>query len=67
MKRLFIILLVLTCLPAFPLAGEYQLKPDLKVVLPEVAEPWRVLTEPTPQLLEHMIEHEIEEAAEQQK
>ena len=67
MKKLFIVLLVLTCLPALTLAGEYQLKPDLKVVLPEVSEPWQVLTEPTPQMLEHMIEHEIEEAAEQGK
>jgi hypothetical protein len=49
------------------MAGTYQLKPDLRVTLPDVAAPWSVSTEPNQELVEHLAEHVLEEAASQGK
>lgn len=67
MRRIAILLLIILSLPCLASAGVYQLKPALKIVLPEVAAPWSVSTEPTAELVEHLAEHVVEEAAEKGK
>lgn len=64
MKRISFLLLVWIFLPNLAMAGVYELKPGLKVVLPEVASPWKVTTEPSQELVEHLTEHILEEAKE---
>jgi hypothetical protein len=51
-------------LPLVAAAEVYELKPGLKVALPEVPAPWTVSREPVPALVEHIAEHLQEEAAE---
>lgn len=67
MKKIAVLFVAVLTLPLMSLAEEYRLKPDLKVVLPEVPAPWSVSTEPPPELVEHLAEHLREEAAEKGK
>ena len=67
MKRITTLLLALMLLPALALGATFQLKPDLKVNLPELTAPWVVSTEPPAELVEHLTEHVLEEAAAQGK
>lgn len=67
MKRVTTLLLALMLLPALAMGATFQLKPDLKVSLPEVAAPWVVSTEPPTELIQHLTEHVLEEAAAQGK
>lgn len=67
MKRLSMLLLALMLLPTLALGATYQLKPDLKVHLPDLAAPWVVSTEPPTELVDHLTEHVLEEAAAQGK
>jgi len=52
---------------AMAMSEVYQLKPDLKVVLPDVAAPWIVSTEPSSELVDHLTELVLKEAAEKGK
>jgi hypothetical protein len=63
MKKITVFLWVFLILPGLIMAKTFQLKPDLKVVLPDVEAPWSVSTEPIEALVEHLSEHVIEEAA----
>lgn len=67
MKRITTLLLALMLLPALALGATFQLKPDLKVNLPELTAPWVVSTEPPAELIEHLTEHVLEEAQAQGK
>lgn len=64
MKKLILLLLIVLLVPALALAGTFQLEPDLKIVLSELSDPWAASTEPNPELIDHLAEHVIEEAAE---
>jgi len=68
MKRFSVLLLaILLLLPLTAAAETYEIKPGLKLMLPELAAPWTVSREPAPALLEHMAEHMQEDAASQGK
>lgn len=68
MKRFTVLLLViLLLLPLTAAAETYEIKPGLKLTLPELPAPWSVSREPAPALLEHMAEHMQEDAARQGK
>lgn len=67
MKRVWILMSALLLLPVLAHAAAFQLKPDLKVVLPEVATPWSVSTEPPAELVDHLTEHVLEDAQAQGK
>lgn len=67
MKRMTTLLLALMLLPALAMGATFQLKPDLKVTLPDLAAPWVASTEPPAELVEHLTEHVLEEAAAQGK
>ncbi len=64
MKKIRLLLIVWLLFPTLAMAGVFELKPGLKVVLPEVASPWKVTTEPSQELVEHLTEHILEEARE---
>lgn len=63
MKRVATLLLALMLLPALAMGATFQLKPDLKVTLPDLTAPWVASTEPPAELIEHLTEHVLEEAA----
>jgi hypothetical protein len=68
MKRIVtLVLFSLLLLPLSVAAEVFELRPGLKVVMPEVTAPWIVTTEPIPSLVEHIAEHIQEEAAEKGK
>lgn len=68
MKRFAALLLtILVFLPLTSAAETYEIKPGLKLTLPELSAPWAVSREPAPALLEHMAEHMQEDAARQGK
>lgn len=67
MKRVATLVLALMLVPALAMGATFQLKPDLKVNLPDLMAPWMVSTEPPAELVEHLAEHVLEEAAAQGK
>ncbi len=67
MKRVCLWLAAMLLLPVLASAAAFQLKPDLKIQLPEVSAPWSVSTEPPAELVEHLAEHVLEEAQAQGK
>lgn len=68
MKRIAALLLtILLLLPLTAAAETYEIKPGLKLSLPELSASWTVSREPAPALLEHMAEHMQEDAARQGK
>ena len=62
MQKRNILFLFFVLLPSLVIAGEYQLKPDLKVIIPEMTRQWIVSTEPTTELVEHLAEHVFDDA-----
>lgn len=68
MKKISALLLaVLFLLPLAAAAEIHEIKPGLKLSLPELPPSWTVSREPAPALLEHMAEHLQEDAAQQGK
>ncbi len=63
--RKLMLMLIMLLLPAALSAAEFELKPGLRVTLPDLAAPWVVTTEPTPALVEHLAEHLRDDAARQ--
>ncbi len=64
MKKISLFLIVWSLFPILAMAGVYELKPGLMVVFPEVSPPWKVTTEPSQELVEHLTEHILEDAKE---
>jgi hypothetical protein len=62
MKRVVFPLFLALLLPGLVLAGEFHLKPNLVVILPEVSPPWSVATEPDEAMVASLAEHLQEEA-----
>lgn len=62
MKKLWIAVLMLL-LPWTAWATTYQIEPGVSVVLPPLAAPWVVSTEPNSELIAHLSEHVVEDAA----
>lgn len=67
MKRIGVLLLAILLLPLVAAAGVYEIKPRVKLTLPDLPAPWIVSYEPAPALVEHMAEHLQEDAAKQGK
>jgi hypothetical protein len=64
MRRVLTVFLALFLLvPLVATAEVYEVRSGLKVVLPEISEPWVVTKEATPALVEHLAEHLMEDAA----
>lgn len=63
MRRILTLILVLLLQPLLAAAATHEIKPGLKLVLPEVPAPWVITSEPIPALVDHMAEHVAEEAA----
>ena len=67
MRKFSLLLALLFFLPGLVAAEVYQLKPTLKLKLPELISPWSASTEPDATLVKHLTEHVLEEAAEKGK
>lgn len=67
MKRICLLFVTMLLLPVLANAAAFQLKPDLKILLPEVSAPWNVSTTPPAELVDHLAEHVLEEAQAQGK
>jgi hypothetical protein len=63
MKKIQILCLILLLLPWGATAGVHDLKPGLKLLLPDLPAPWVISAEPIAALVNHMAEHVQEEAA----
>lgn len=64
MQRILSIWLVMfVFFPLVAMAEVYQVRPGLKVILPELSEPWVATKEASPALVEHLAEHLMEDAA----
>ena len=63
MKKILFLLTVLLVFPLFVSAQQFEPRPGLKVILPEVSDAWQAGAEAPANLLEHMIEHLREDAA----
>ena len=63
MRRLMTLMVCFQIFSGGVSAEVFQLETDLKIVLPQLAAPWSASTEPPPAMVEHLVEHVLEEAA----
>ena len=57
MRRILLLALLPLLLPLSAPAAEYELRPGLRIILPDLADPWLVAREPVPAMVEHLAEH----------